>query len=217
MLKAIKFKTKDQKIWFTSDLHINHNPKWPIPLWKKRGFDSLEEHNYTIIKSINDNVAPNDILINNGDITLNCSEEQFEGFISQLNCKNHYLLWGNHNNPAWKIYQNAIKDYISDSRITELYPFYYKGLIFVGNYLEMWVDKTFIVCCHYPLSIHNYCKNGSYLLVGHSHHGFNGSLPSNINGKILDIGWDGFRKPLSFQEVKEIMDTKNVVSFDEHH
>lgn len=36
------------KIWFTSDLHFGHNKSF---LYEPRGFNSIEEHDATIIKN----------------------------------------------------------------------------------------------------------------------------------------------------------------------
>ena len=47
----LKFNSEKQNIWFTSDWHYNHNPSWPVPIWKARGFQSVEEsNNYFIAK-----------------------------------------------------------------------------------------------------------------------------------------------------------------------
>ncbi len=228
MLKTLKFNTKDQGVFFVSDLHWNHNPKWPVPLWKSRGYETLEAHNEHIIDQINKHIKPNDILFSGGDLTLNCSEDDFESFIKRLNCQNIYCLWGNHPNPMAKIYKRelekawldindlSVSNEIFSARV-EVYPFRYKNIVFCGDYLELIIDKQIIVFFHYPLSIFNHQKSLAWCLCGHSHHGFKATLPSNLNGKILDIGWDGYKKPLSFNEIKEIMDKKQYIKIDEHH
>lgn len=227
MIQVLKFKDSDeQRVWFLSDIHWNHNPSWPIPIWKARGYHSLEESNRHIIERINNLVREGDVLFSLGDLTLNCSEGQFEGLIGALRCRKIYSLWGNHPNPMVKIYKREIEGVYRNFKEKcgnclldnfEIYPFAYKNLIFLGHHAEIVVNNQYIVLNHYPLSIWNYMKNSSWALVGHSHHGFKGSLPDNKNGKILDVGWDGYKKPLSFNEVKEIMDKKEVVKVDSHH
>lgn len=165
MNRVLHFKqTEASKVFVVSDTHWNHNPKWPIPLWKSRGYSSVEESNEHMINAINAKVGENDTLIHLGDITLNCSEEQFEYFIGSIKCKNIYLLWGNHNSPSWNIYQREVKklyftrgytEYNYDSNgqkqvcgmpielpatDIEVYPFRYKNIIFMGNYAEVTVD-----------------------------------------------------------------------------
>jgi calcineurin-like phosphoesterase family protein len=218
MLQQLKFKTSEQNVFFTSDLHYGHNKDF---VWKARGFSSLSEHDEFIIKSINDTVGQDDILWSLGDMTLNTNEEQFESFISRLNCKKIYSLWGNHPNPMAKIYKEKCMTpfwgtFFDDGTRPEIYPFVYKNLIFCGHYAEIFVDKQFIVCSHYPIAVHNNSGHGSWACCGHSHHGFEGSLPNNSNGKILDVGFDGFKKPLSFAEIQKIMSHKIIIKSDHH-
>ena len=217
MLKILKFNTKDQNVWFTADLHRGHNKEF---IYKKRGFNSLQDHDNHIITTINQLVKLDDILFSVGDLTLNTTEEQFQEFIGQINCKNIYVHFGNHANPMAKIYKREMEkvwNQLGGLHGAEIYPFRYKNLVFVGDYLEMWVDKQFIVTFHYPLSVFNYMKHNAWALVGHAHHSFQGSLPSNPNQKILDVGWDGYLRPLSFDEIKQIMDKKQYIAVDDHH
>jgi calcineurin-like phosphoesterase family protein len=208
MLKVLKFKTKDQKVWFTSDLHWNHNPKWEIPIWKSRGFSSVEESNRYTINKINELVAPNDILFSLGDLTLNCSEDEFESFIGQINCRNIYCLWGNHPNPMAKIYKRKILDYFNEE--IDAYPFRYRNIIFIGHHAEIIVDKQYINLNHYPIHIFNHMSGESWCLCGHSHLEFPQSQPGYPTQKLLDVGWDGYLKPLSFDEISDIMSKKNL-------
>ena len=234
MIRQLKFNTKNQNVYFLSDLHWHHDPKWDVPIWKSRGFSSLEESDEYAINKINEIVKPNDVLFSGGDLTLNCSEELFEDFISKLNCQNIWCLWGNHPNPMRKIYQREIKSWLqcNDEGYTsknganiafdnhcdvEMYPFRYKNIVFAGDYLEMIIDGKIVILFHYPLAIWNHMKDLAYALVGHSHHGFEGSLPSNLTNKILDIGWDGYLKPLKFQEIQEIMSKKQYLKIDKTH
>ncbi len=230
MIKVLKFKeTKEHKVWFVSDLHWNHNPKWPIPLWKARGYTSLEESNKDIINKINEFVGSDDTLWSLGDLTLNCGEEQFESFIDSINCKNIFSLWGNHPNPMLKVYKREIDNILGnfedrqgfpipvENEAFEIYPFRYKNLIFCGNYAEIIVNGQYICLNHYPLSIWNFMKADSWALVGHSHHGYPNTCPDYKHGKILDCGWDGFKKPLSFSDIKDIMSTKEKIKVDLHH
>jgi hypothetical protein len=42
-------------------------------------------------------------------------------------------------------------------------------------------------------------------------------LTNYPDNKILDVGWDGHGKPLSFPEIQKIMMNKNHVKHDKHH
>ena len=44
-------------IWFTSDLHFNHDKEF---VWKVRGFENVEQMNEAIISRFNSRVQPED-------------------------------------------------------------------------------------------------------------------------------------------------------------
>ncbi len=215
MHQVLKLKTADQNVWWTSDLHWNHSPKWEVPLHKKRGFDSVEEMNRAIINSINDNVAQNDILFHAGDLTLNCEENQFNYFLDSLVCQNIYTLFGNHPNPGYKIYtREVIAKYGEDIHV---FPFRYKNLIFIGDYKEIMVDNQLIILNHYPLLSWNaQSSRSSWMVCGHEHGEIKELLPDYPDKKILDVGWDVFQRPINFQELKRIMDKKQIFSAGHH-
>lgn len=225
MNKVLRFnQTPDRKVYVVSDTHWNHNPKWPVPLWQARGYKSVDESNEHQRDTINKIVRPNDILIHLGDVTLNCNEEQFEKFIASLNCQTIYALWGNHNSPSWNIYQREVKKWLKEpvesygdtTSDYEVYPFRYKNLVFVGNYLEAIIDGTYFVMSHYPIYVFNHMSKGALHLCGHSHYNLELSQADNPTSKILDVGWDGWAKPLSIDEIKAIMAKKNILAVDHH-
>ena len=220
MNKLLNFRQTDtQKVYFISDPHFNHNPKWNVPLWKNRGFNSAIEMTDGIIDSINATVDTNDILWMLGDFCLNTNESQFEELLSRINCQNIYSLFGNHNSQVERVYKNAVKEYADKLGIQEtieIYPIKYRNLTFYGNYQEITVDGQYMVLCHYPLYVFNYMKDGSIHLTGHSHGNCPLSQPPNTTSKVLDVGWDLFKKPLSFSEVMDIMKTKNTLKVDHH-
>lgn len=208
------------KIFFTSDLHLNHlGPKGGTPLWESRGYSSFMDMTDKVISRINETIEEDDVLYHLGDFCLNTTTEEFESLISRMICKNIYMIHGNHNNPHFKIYKNILNitfpNHQSDE--FEVYPIRYKNVTFVGHYKEIVINKQLIVLFHYPISSWNHIKHGSWMLCGHSHHSFNLSRPDNTESKILDVGWDGFKKPLSFEEVKLIMDKKNIAKVDHHY
>jgi calcineurin-like phosphoesterase family protein len=229
MIKVLKFKqTEEQKHYFVSDLHWNHNPKWNVPLWKARGYDSVTAHNEDIIAKINEMVRPNDILHHLGDLTLNCTEKEFEAFIARINCQNIHLLWGNHNNPSQKIYEREVSNFwfntIIDENLShavfvdkpEIYPFRYKNVVFMGNSQEIVVDGQYIVMYHYPTYVFNYIKDGAWHLCGHSHYSLPLSQANNNTSKILDVGWDGLKRPYTMDDIAKIMQKKNILKADHH-
>lgn len=209
--KELKFNTNKQNVWFVSDLHLNHAKSF---VFEARGFKTIEEHNAFIINKINELVRPDDVLFSLGDFCLNSSEENFESFISRINCQNIYYLWGNHPNPSRKVFLREVaKLGIGD---VEVYPFRYKNLIFIGNHAEIIVNGQFIVLNHFPLFCWNHMSKFSWMLTGHEHGEMESLLPNCDSKKICDMGWDVFNKPMSFNEMKPIMDKKKV-GFTGHH
>lgn len=230
MIKTLKFNTKDQNVWFVSDLHYNHSPKWPVPIWKQRGFNSVEESNVYTISKINEFVNHNDILFSLGDLTLNCEEEKFESFINQINCRNIYCLFGNHPNPMATIYKRECLNYFR--KITnnphsleeyqlykdlEIYPFRYKNLIFIGNTAQIIVDNQLINLSHFPYRIFDKMGKNAWGLSGHSHGTDKDRLPNSKNQKALDLSWDIYLKPLSFKDIQKIMQYKEFIQLDHHN
>ena len=215
MLQTLKFSTKKQNIFFTSDFHYNHNPNWPTPIWKMRGHASVEESNEFIIKTVNEVVGRHDILFHLGDLTLNCTEQQFNNFIDRLNCRTIYCLHGNHVSPSNYIYKQEVAK-LNLAPDQEVYPLRYKNLIFLPQYVEVSVDGQFMVLNHYPQLSWNKKTHNAIHCCGHEH-GQIKSLNADCKiNKILDVGWDGFKKPLSFKEIMYIMSKKQNVGAGHH-
>jgi calcineurin-like phosphoesterase family protein len=215
MLKTFKFTTTpERKYFFSSDFHLGHNKPFIV---EKRGCKTIEEHDTKVIDSINENVGENDILFFGGDFSLNTTEEQFEAYLARIKCKNVWALFGNHPNPMAKIYREAVQRQFQDPLFEgEIYPLKYKNLVFIGDYLEMSIDKQEYVFCHYPIYSFNHSKFGAAMICGHSHYGCPLTKAENKMGRYLDVGWDGFQKPLSSDEVRSLISEKQVTAVDHH-
>ncbi len=55
-------------IWYTSDTHFNH--KNILNLGDGRPFDTIEEHNETIVRNFNEVMGDDDLLVHLGDVAL---------------------------------------------------------------------------------------------------------------------------------------------------
>ena len=51
--QPVKVDAKNHQILFWGCLHYGHDPKWDIPIWKRRGFNSSAEHDEAIINNWN--------------------------------------------------------------------------------------------------------------------------------------------------------------------
>lgn len=229
MNRVLHFKqTEDSQVLMTSDTHLNHNNPRSGLIWKNRGYPDSPSHTTAVIDGINARCRPNDKLIHFGDFCLNSTESEANEILSRINCQNIYLVWGNHNNPLWKMYQNEVKKFLGEYETStgfnlaecgeeyELYPFRYRNLIFIGNYIEFSVDGKYFVGSHYPIYVFNYMKDNAMHLCGHSHYNLELSQADNTTSKILDVGWDGWGKPLNLEEVLAIMSKKKTLTVDHH-
>jgi calcineurin-like phosphoesterase family protein len=193
-----------ENTYFIGCPHISHkNICKGVSDWEKldstRDFNTIEEMNLEILRGFNI-VQKDDNLIILGDLFFG-NKNNFESFMDQVICKNLYLILGNHDTWIMKDSNRAKK--------------YFKWIEF---YKEIQISKQHIVLFHYPISIFNGCHKGSWNICSHSHGTYYPSTKECLTeGKILDVGWDCFHKPVSFKEVKEIMDRKFVTNKDHHN
>jgi len=173
-------------IYFTSDLHLNHQNMLRI---KNRPFETVEEMNQALIDNINARVRPEDTLYILGDLSFRGTVESANAYIKKINCRNLYCIKGNHD-----------RDYD---------PSLFKGIYDLHEIREtIGGEKYIIVLCHYPLLEWNHYYRGAIHLHGHIH-----SLPGEYNQKKkeegirrYDVGVDanGF-VPVSLQEILAYM------------
>lgn len=210
-MKLLKFNDPNINHWVISDLHLNHDKEF---LYRKRGFSNIKEHNEYIIDEINTLVNPNDILFSLGDFCLNTKEDELNVFLDSIRCQNIYLILGNHPNPLKKIYyREVVNKYGLD---VDVYPIKYKNVIFLPDHVECIIQGKYVVLHHFPLEIWEHMKDGSYMLCGHSHYNFPRTRKESIDGLTLDCGWEGHNSIYNFNQIIEIMKTKQIREVDHH-
>lgn len=179
-------------IYFSSDFHYGHkNIVGPnVSSWSSgyRDFDSIEHMNNTIVDSINNTVGENDVLYYLGDWAFG-SEKNIVELSDRLNVREIHFIMGNHD--------KNIRKY--NTHFTSIY-----------DYKEIKIEGQSIILFHFPIWEWHKCHRGSWHLTGHSHGNCEYSHPKTSKYKIMDIGWDIFRKPLSFQEIRKIMNQKEI-------
>jgi calcineurin-like phosphoesterase family protein len=90
-------------IYFTSDLHLNHDRDF---IYGVRGFKSIDEMNEAIIKNWNKTVNDSDTVCILGDIMLGDNKESIELFNKLKGQK--FIVLGNHDtSDRAKIYAKA--------------------------------------------------------------------------------------------------------------
>ena len=203
----------DHRVYFTSDTHFNHDKPF---IYEARGYKNRYEHNDALIEKINEVVRPEDTLIHLGDFCLNITMPEFEQILGRINCRNIGYIWGNHNSCIRRQYEETLRvDQQRDD--IEIYPYTIGKITYLGYYKEVIVNGHMIVIHHFPHQIWNQMQNCAWQLSGHSHYTNPTTQLDNPDNKILDVGWDGHGKPLSFPEIQKIMMNKNHVKKDKHH
>lgn len=205
-------------VWFTSDTHFGHRN---IPVYSKRAFclgdselakaeliwsgeskkgvwapskESLDRMDEYLIGKINENVGRDDILWHLGDFCFwkRADTSVAKGYLDRINCKNVFLISGNHDTPEIK------------RAFRECY-----------DYREIKVQSRHVVLSHYAHCFWNKSHYGSWMLYGHAHGSAEGWLDSNMPGrKSMDVGVDnafrvlGEYRPFSFREIVSIMESR---------
>jgi len=189
---------KQEDLYFTSDWHLGHDGM--LKFKHKSGrilrpFSSPEEMNRTIIDNMN-SIPKNSHLFLLGDVAMGNRKEAFK-LLDQIECKNIYLIRGNHDRKiAMKIPERWV--WIKD---------YYKISVEDPEAVNKRGSGIQDICLfHYPITSWEKAIHGTWHLYGHCH----GNL-DDPKTKSFDVGVDCHNyKPLSYQEVKDIMKSKEL-------
>lgn len=178
--------------FFTSDLHFGHAN---IIKYCNRPFANVHEMNKALIENWNVRVTKDDTVYVLGDVSFLPAIET-DRILSLLNGKIH-LIRGNHD-------KKAKLNYGRFASVNDL----------LGLKINEKGEKgQYIVMCHYALKVWEHRHHGAWHIFGHSH----GSLPDDPYSKSIDIGVDCHDyKPVSFQELRAIMDRKQSRPVDHH-
>lgn len=124
-------------VWFTSDLHLGHSN-----IIKHRRFDSVEEHNDTIVRNINSCVRRKDKLFILGDVVWG---NRYLPLLNEINGTKELII-GNHD-------QLTTKEYLK--YFTKVHGF--------RKYKDFWLSH----CPIHPQEIYH----GWWNIHGHIHKG----------------------------------------------
>ena len=163
-------------VFFTSDTHFGHQA---IIRHCNRPFTSIEKMDASLINRWNSVVAPEDTVYHLGDFCIR-NERPLADYRLALNGEVH-LIRGNH-----------------DDGLTEEDAELFAS---VREIMEIDLNGTMIVLCHYPMRAWHWNNRGSWHLFGHVH----GRLDQAPLGYSLDVGVDshGFR-PWSLKEIEAV-------------
>lgn len=178
------------QIWFTSDTHFGHEN---VIKYSNRPYNDKHHMDEGLIANWNARVSPTDTVYHLGDVFF-CQEVRALEILKRLNGEKHLIL-GNHDKQLKRV--NKLRD----------------QFVRIADYLEVTVGAQKIILCHYPMITWNGIGRGTWMLHGHCH----GNLKYPVENKIHDAGVDpnGYF-PISFDQVKRIMDKKNINALDHH-
>lgn len=210
-------KIKSENLWFCSDMHFRHDRDF---IWSRRGFANVNEQNNILVQRWNERCNMDSIVFHLGDFIFNDSSgEHFWEYVNNLKFNTLYLLTGNHNSGQRQAYFKCVENLLGSSEY-EIYPLDVnkgsKTVIFLPSYVDITVDNQCISLSHYALR--NFVNNGkgAWMICGHSHANDEGINPNNLERKVLDVGVENFGGPVSYSDIKKIMDKKNVEANDHH-
>jgi calcineurin-like phosphoesterase family protein len=212
MIAPLKIKRSNNQVYLTSDLHLGHAKEF---LFGPRGYKNAQEHDEAVIAKINEIVKPEDYLLFCGDFCLNTDLSAFKNYCHRILCQNIIFIFGNHNNPSLSFYKELVRERYNED--IEVYPYRWNNIVFVGESLDVEVDKYTFHLSHFPKLIWDKSHHNRAHGCGHSHGSCSKTLPDNKLGKILDLGWDVFGRPISVDEFRAIMDKKSVEKHDHHN
>ncbi len=200
------------KTWFSADLHLGHSN---ILKFSYRPFASIEEHDRCLIQNWNNHVAPRDDVYFLGDFAYR-NKAAAASLRRKLN-GNIFFIEGNHDTSA-----HQIRDTFG----------WYKEVHEVKVKKADGVDQR-IFLSHYAHRVWNKSHHGTWHLYGHSHN----TLPELQNSLSFDVGVDAVAarlsgipsgyadltgtlpqdyRPMSFEEVCEVMSKKTYKPVDHH-
>ena len=210
--RPLKINHGEREVVFWSDTHFGHRcDSWETPLWKARGFDSIEEHDAILIKRWNEQSSNSTIFFHLGDFIFGLNTiERIEHILKNVNFKTLYLMPGNHCS-GWK---QRFEMQPSNRWSLEGN----KTVYFVPNYLEVYVNEQPIVLSHFPLASWNAQSKGAWMLHGHCHGNIYKSPigPLLYATKIYDVGIENCAKPICYKNLKTFFSDKPNITYDHH-
>lgn len=212
--KPIKITHPDDDVFVTSDLHFHQKcDSWDNPLWKMRGYNSIQEHYDGIVKNWNSVVKNTSIVFNLGDsIFQSNGKENLMKMFHDLNFHWMFIAPGNHHSGWGQVFSELESNILQAGE---------KTVIFCPNLFEAIINKQPVVFSHYFLASWNgqsSSKGGSFLLNGHSHQTLlKGELADYISRvRAMDVGIDATGFPFSFKEIKDKLNKITPYAPDHH-
>lgn len=188
-----------RNFFFSSDHHFFHKN---VIQYTNRPFSCIDEMNEAMIVNHNKVVTSQDIVYFVGDFAFTSDENAVVNILRRMNGEKHFVP-GNHDKVMFK---DKIRKQFNSFSTSSHKEIYVPDESARGG-------RQSITLCHYAMRVWNKSHHGAYHLYGHSH----GSLPDDPNSRSFDVGvdcWDF--TPVSYDQVKKVMNKKNWKSVDHH-
>ena len=212
--KPVKISSTDRDILFWGCMHYGHDPKWDVPIWKSRGYNSSFEHDEGLIRNWNKKANASTIGFLLGDTIFgHNADERLLSLFRRLDFKELYIMSGNHQ-AGYKQLIERVQDNILLPSASE-----YKQVHFVPNYLETIINGQTIVMSHYPILSWNGAGKGAYHIFAHVHGNLNRSELGRMylkTGLNYEVSVENCPSPITFGELRAEM-RKKVQSCPDHH
>lgn len=197
-----------QNIFFTSDLHIGHSN---VIKFDEIPFKDINEMHSELINRWNSVVGEDDIVFNLGDLFYKTEPKTAKWFVSQLKGKIYHIM-GNH---------DKMRDMVALGRFEKIFG---DSTGLGGATIQVQdpdANRGYqdIVMCHYPILSWNKSHYGAWHIHGHCHQSItkNPEMDWYYKRKVIDAGSNGWNyRPISYQEVKDIMSKKVIAPVDHH-
>lgn len=220
----MKITLDDNKIVFTSDLHLNHTKlctSYEKHFDRTRKYATIEEMNADIEKQWNDVVDDETTVFFLGDFTLGTPGSKlvdlFREYYTKLHFKHMYWLMGNHDHDIFK----------KVSKVIEEFP---KVTLVRDNHILLTHNGVNYLLQHYTFndindkdymdaddsSLNHYDSEGTfitYLVHGHTHE-FAQTTKCNHKGVELvqnNVNWESYYRPVRIHELQPKDDGKALV------
>ena len=152
-----------------------------------------------LIENWNNKVGQDDVVFHLGDFSFGDAGKYRKRLNGQIR-----FIRGNHDKPAEHLHVSSknLKD-------KPFLSFEDVRMVVMGDQ-RIWLS-------HYAHRVWPHSHRGCWMLCGHSHGTLKEALPNANYGKILDVGVDVHNySPLSFGDVKRMMDKKEITHVDHH-
>ena len=195
-----------QNVFFISDLHVGHAN---VIRFDSRPFKDTDEMHAEMIRRWNSVVGDEDIVYFLGDFSF-AGSSLTKWFAHSIRGK-IYAIAGNHDKPHTLRTLGRfedVHDYGTEIGVKDEDSLASRG--------SQGYQK--IVMSHYPILSWNKSHYGAWHLHGHCHGGLVKTMPEYYKRKVMDVGCNMIDyTPISYGQLKSIMDKKEIARVDGHH